>query len=132
MTQVLVCGAAIVMISMGIRHGFGLWLAPITTERGWSRETFSFAIAVQNIAWGLAGPFVGVIADRWGAFRVLVGGSLLYAAGLVTMGMATTGYGFLGGAGLMVGLSQAGRPMRSSTASSAATSRRSGAVGRWA
>ena len=108
MTQVLVCGAAIVMISMGIRHGFGLWLAPITTERGWSRETFSFAIAVQNIAWGLAGPFVGVIADRWGAFRVLVGGSLLYAAGLVTMGMATTGYGFLGGAGLMVGLSQAG------------------------
>ena len=108
MTQVLVCGAAIVMISMGIRHGFGLWLAPITTERGWSRETFSFAIAVQNIAWGLAGPFVGVIADRWGAFRVLVGGSLLCAAGLVTMGMATTGYGFLGGAGLMVGLSQAG------------------------
>ena len=108
MTQVLVCGAAIVMISMGIRHGFGLWLAPITTERGWSRETFSFAIAVQNIAWGLAGPFVGVIADRWGAFRVLVGGSLLYAAGLVTMGMATTGYGFLGGAGLLVGLSQAG------------------------
>ena len=108
MTQVLVCGAAIVMISMGIRHGFGLWLAPITTERGWSRETFSFAIAVQNIAWGLAGPFVGAIADRWGAFRVLVGGSLLYAAGLVTMGMATTGYGFLGGAGLLVGLSQAG------------------------
>ena len=108
MTQVLVCGAAIVTISMGIRHGFGLWLAPITTERGWSRETFSFAIAVQNIAWGLAGPFVGAISDRWGAFRVLVVGGLLYAAGLVTMGMATTGYGFLGGAGLLIGLSQAG------------------------
>ncbi len=108
MTQVLLCGAAIVMISMGIRHGFGLWLAPITTERGWSRETFSFAIAVQNIAWGLAGPFVGAISDRWGAFRVLVVGSLLYAAGLVAMGIATTGYGFLGGAGLLIGLSQAG------------------------
>ena len=108
MTQVLVCGAAIVTISMGIRHGFGLWLAPITTERGWSRETFSFAIAVQNIAWGLAGPFVGAVSDRFGAFRVLVAGSMLYAAGLVTMGMATTGFGFLGGAGLMIGLSQAG------------------------
>jgi len=108
MTQVLVCGAAIVTISMGIRHGFGLWLAPITTERGWSRETFSFAIAVQNIAWGLAGPFVGAVSDRFGAFRVLVAGSMLYAAGLVAMGMATTGFGFLGGAGLMIGLSQAG------------------------
>ena len=108
MTQVLLCGAAIVTISMGIRHGFGLWLAPITADRGWSRETFSFAIAVQNLAWGLAGPFVGAVADRWGAFRVLAVGSVLYAAGLVTMGMATTGFGFLGGAGLLIGLSQAG------------------------
>ena len=108
MTQVLLCGAAIVTISMGIRHGFGLWLAPITADRGWSRETFSFAIAVQNLAWGLAGPFVGAVADRWGAFRVLAVGSVLYAAGLVTMGIATTGVGFLGGAGLLIGLSQAG------------------------
>ena len=108
MMQVLVCGAAIVTMSMGIRHGFGLWLAPITTDRGWSRETFSFALAVQNLAWGLAGPVVGAVADRWGAYRVIVGGSLLYAAGLVAMGMATTGYGFLGGAGLLIGVAQAG------------------------
>ena len=86
MTQILVCGAAIVTMSMGIRHGFGLWLQPVTIERGWNRETFAFALAVQNLAWGLAGPFAGAIADRWGAFRVLVVGSLLYAAGLVDDG----------------------------------------------
>jgi MFS family permease len=108
MTQVLVCGAAIVTMSMGIRHGFGLWLQPVTAERGWNRETFAFALAVQNLAWGLAGPFAGAFADRFGAFRVLVLGSLLYAAGLVTMGLATSGAGFLGSAGLLLGMAQAG------------------------
>src|SRR6187431_2918421 len=108
LTQILVCGAAVVTMSMGIRHGFGLWLQPITIERGWNRETFAFALAVQNLVWGLAGPFAGAIADRWGAFRVLVVGSLLYAAGLLTMGLATTGAGFLAGAGLLIGMAQAG------------------------
>src|SRR5262245_5555591 len=77
MTQVLLCGAAIVTLSMGIRHGFGLWLQPVTVDRGWSRETFAFAIAVQNLAWGAVGPFTGMIADRFGAVRVLVAGALL-------------------------------------------------------
>jgi MFS family permease len=108
MTQVLICGAAIVTMSMGIRHGFGLWLQPITVERGWNRETFAFAIAVQNLAWGIAGPFAGALADRWGAFRVLVIGSVLYGLGLVAMGLATTGAGFLGGTGLLIGLAQSG------------------------
>ena len=108
MTQVLLCGAAIVTVSMGIRHGFGLWLQPVTMERGWSRETFAFAIAVQNLAWGVMGPITGAIADRWGAFRVLVAGSVLYAAGLVVMGMASSGVGFLGGAGVMLGMAQSG------------------------
>ncbi|MCE9661479.1 MAG: MFS transporter [Burkholderiales bacterium] len=108
MTQVLLCGAAIVTLSMGIRHGFGLWLQPITITRGWSRETFAFAIAVQNLAWGIAGPLTGALADRWGAFRVLIGGTLLYAGGLVVMGLATSGLGFLGGAGLLIGVAQSG------------------------
>jgi MFS family permease len=108
MTQVLICGAAIVTLSMGIRHGFGLWLQPVTTTRGWSRETFAFALAVQNLAWGLAGPMTGALADRWGAFRVLIAGSVLYALGLVVMGLATSGLAFLGGAGLLIGIAQSG------------------------
>jgi MFS family permease len=108
MKQVLICGAAIVTISMGIRHGFGLWLQPITMERGWTRETFAFALAVQNLAWGIAGPFAGGLADRFGAFRVLIVGSLFYAAGLVLMGLSTTGLAFMGSAGLMLGMAQSG------------------------
>ena len=108
MTQVLVCGAAIVTLSMGIRHGFGLWLQPITMDRGWTRETFAFAIAVQNLTWGIAGPFTGALADRFGALRVLIVGSLLYSAGLVLMGLSTSGLAFMGSAGLILGMAQSG------------------------
>ena len=108
MTQVLLCGAAIVTLSMGIRHGFGLWLGPITTERGWTRETFAFALAVQNLAWGVAGPFAGALADRFGAFKVLIIGSLMYGLGLVLMAVSATGLAFTGSAGLLIGMAQSG------------------------
>jgi len=108
MAQVLLCGAAIVTLSMGIRHGFGLWLQPITMDRGWTRETFAFALAVQNIAWGIAGPAAGLLADKFGAFRVLLAGSALYALGLVLMALSTSGLAFTGSAGLMIGLAQSG------------------------
>ncbi len=108
MTQVLVCGALIVALSMGIRHGFGLWLQPITMDRGWTRETFAFALAIQNLAWGLAGPVAGMLADKYGAFRVLIVGSLLYAGGLVLMALSTSGLAFTGSAGVMLGLAQSG------------------------
>ncbi len=106
--QVLICGAFIVTLSMGIRHGFGLWLQPITMERGWTRETFAFAIAVQNLAWGIAGPFAGALADRWGTYRVLIIGAVLYSLGLVAMGLATSGLAFTGSAGLVLGMAQSG------------------------
>ncbi len=108
MVQVLVCGAFIVTLSMGIRHGFGLWLQPVTMDRGWTRETFAFAIAVQNIAWGVAGPVAGMLADRYGAYRVLVVGALLYSLGLVLMALATSGLAFTGSAGLLLGMAQSG------------------------
>jgi predicted MFS family arabinose efflux permease len=108
MTQVLICGALIVTLSMGIRHGFGLWLQPITMERGWTRETFAFAIAIQNLMWGATGPIAGMLADRFGAFRVLLAGAVLYAVGLVLMGLATSGLAFTGSAGLLLGMAQAG------------------------
>ena len=106
--QVLLCGALIVTVSMGIRHGFGLWLQPITMDRGWTRETFAFAIAIQNLAWGFAGPVAGALADRYGAYKVLIVGSLFYALGLVLMGLATSGLAFTGSAGVLLGLAQAG------------------------
>ena len=108
MRQVLICGAAIVTLSMGVRHGFGLWLQPITMERGWTRETFAFALAVQNLSWGVAGLFAGMVADRFGAYRVLIAGSLAYALGLVTMALAPTPLAFTLTAGVLLGLAQAG------------------------
>ena len=77
MLQVLLCAGMVVTLSMGIRHGFGLWLQPITQDMGWSRESFSLAIAVQNMAWGILGIFVGILADRWGAFKILIAGAAL-------------------------------------------------------
>ena len=108
MLQVLACGAAIVTLSMGVRHGFGLWLQPITQAQGWTRENFAFAIAIQNLAWGCFGIFAGMVADRFGAFRVIVGGALLYALGLAGMALAPTVLAFTLTAGLLIGAAQAG------------------------
>ena len=102
MTQVLLCGAIILMLSMGVRHGFGLWLQPVTQSRGWSRETFAFAIAIQNLAWGVAGIFAGMVADRLGAFKVIVGGAVVYALGLFGMASATTPLLFAASAGVLI------------------------------
>lgn len=106
--QVLACGALIVTLSMGIRHGFGLWLQPITQAQGWSRETFSFALAIQNLSWGIFGIFAGMAADRFGAFRVLIGGAVAYALGLAGMALSTTSTGFALTTGVLIGAAQAG------------------------
>lgn len=108
LTQLLVCGAAIVTMSMGIRHGFGLWLLPVTQDMNWSRQTFSFAIAIQNISWGLAGVFAGMVADKYGAVRVLIAGAVTYAVGLAGMAYAPTALLFAGSAGVLIGVAQAG------------------------
>jgi MFS family permease len=108
LTQVLLCGAAVVTLSMGVRHGFGLWLQPITQSQGWSRETFAFALAIQNLSWGVFGIFAGMVADRFGAFRVLIAGSLLYAAGLAGMALSPNALAFTLTAGVLIGMAQAG------------------------
>jgi MFS family permease len=105
-TAVLLCGGAILTLAMGTRQGFGLFLQPMTLDHGWSRETFAFALALQNLVWGASQPFVGMIADRLGAGRVLVTGAALYATGLVLMALATTGWQFSLATGLFVGLAQ--------------------------
>jgi MFS family permease len=106
--QVLICGAIIVTLSMGIRHGFGLWLQPITQAQNWTREAFALAIGVQNITWGITGIFAGMLADKFGAFRVILVGALCYALGLVGMAHATTPLMFSLTAGVLVGAAQAG------------------------
>jgi MFS family permease len=108
MTQLLLCSALIVTLSMGVRHGFGLWLLPITQTHGWTRETFSVAIAVQNLAWGVLGIFAGMLADRFGAMRVVMIGGLLYMFGLCGMALATQGWQFTLAAGILVGAAQSG------------------------
>ncbi len=106
--QVLACGAAIVTLSMGLRHGFGLWLQPITQTMGWTRENFAFALAIQNLSWGLFGIFAGMAADRFGAFRVLLVGAVLYALGLAGMALSPTPGLFALTAGVLIGAAQAG------------------------
>ncbi|MGE8396934.1 MAG: MFS transporter, partial [Comamonas sp.] len=108
MFQVLLCGGMVVTLAMGIRHGFGLWLLPITQDMGWTREDFSLAIAIQNLSWGVFGIFVGMIADRLGAFKVLIAGSILYALGLVGMALSPTTLLFALTTGVVIGAAQAG------------------------
>ncbi len=108
MHQVLLCGALIVTLSMGIRHGFGLWLQPVTQAQNWSRETFALAIAVQNLSWGVFGIFAGMVADKFGAFKVIIAGALLYAAGLAGMALSTSPLMFMLTAGILIGAAQAG------------------------
>jgi len=108
LARLLICGAMIVTLAMGIRHGFGLWLQPITQERGWTRETFAFAIAIQNLAWGLTGIFAGMLADRFGAFRVILIGAVAYCLGLIGMAYADSGLLFALSAGVLIGVAQSG------------------------
>lgn len=96
------------MLSLGIRHGFGLWQLPIITAQGWSRESFSLALAVQNLSWGFIGIFMGMVADRFGAYRVLLFSSLCYGLGMLGMAYTTTPLTFLLTAGVLTGLAQSG------------------------
>jgi MFS family permease len=105
---VLACGGLILMLALGIRQSFGLFLLPMSQDLGWGREVFSFAIALQNLVWGLAMPFAGAIADRYGAARVLVCGSLAYALGLAGMAYSGSALAFNLSGGVLVGLGLAG------------------------
>ena len=107
-TFMLACAGLVLMLALGVRQSFGLFLRPMSIELGWGREAFSFAIALQNLVWGLAMPFAGAIADRLGAGRVIAVGGLLYALGLLAMAHATTPLQFDLSAGLLVGLGLSG------------------------
>src|SRR5947207_6582105 len=107
-TVVLAGGALILTIAMGIRHGFGLFLQPMSADLHWGRETFALALAVQNLVWGVTQPFAGMIADKYGAGRVLIGGTILYGLGLVTMAHAATPLMMVLTAGVLIGTGLSG------------------------
>ena len=102
---VLFCGGMILTVALGVRHNFGLYLQPMTADLGIGRETFAFAIAIQNLLYGISQPITGLIADRFGTARVLVGGAILYAIGLCLMSVSSTGLELTLSAGLLIGAS---------------------------
>ena len=100
----VVCGALILLLGMGTRNSFGLFLQPMSLDLQLPREVFSLAIAIQMIVWGISQPIFGGLADRYGAGRVAVLGGVFYTGGLLLMANATGPLGLHGGAGVLVGL----------------------------
>jgi MFS family permease len=107
-TTVLVAGCIILCIGFGVRSGFGLFLQPMSLENGWGRETFSFAMAIQNLLWGIFGPFAGGIADRYGAGRMVALCGIAYVLGLVVMAFTDTPLALHVGSGFLIGLALSG------------------------
>lgn len=103
---VILCGAIIVTLAMGVRQSFGLFLPQMSIDIGISRADFGLALALQNLLFGLVQPFVGALADKHGAGRVVLGGALLYATGLVGAALATSAFGLYLGFGLLIGMAQ--------------------------
>jgi predicted MFS family arabinose efflux permease len=108
MLMLLITSSIIISICMGLRQSLGLFMRPMTLELGISAATFAFAIALQNIVWGLSQPFVGALADRYGPRPVLIGTALMYAAGLLLMVFAKAMPGGLQIAGFLAGIGTAG------------------------
>ena len=107
-TAVLACGSVILMLSLGTRQSFGLFMQPMTADLGWGREVFAFALGMQNLIWGLAQPFAGMVADKFGAGRVLGLAGILYSVGLALMATTHTPIAFGLSAGLLLGLALSG------------------------
>lgn len=101
---VIVAGCLIAVIGFGARSSLGLFLEPMTLDRGWSRETFGLALALQNLFWGLGLPLAGALTDRYGASRVIVLGAIIYAVGLHFMGVVESSSMLYLSAGLLSGL----------------------------
>ncbi|WP_050929648.1 MFS transporter [Aestuariivita boseongensis] len=108
---VLIAGSLIMALTLGTRHAFGLFLQPISMDAGWGRETFAFAIALQNLVWGAAQPFTGMLADRFGSGKVILGGAILYAGGLALMSIPQDAVMFSLTAGVLIGLGLSGTTM---------------------
>ncbi|MDR5906222.1 MFS transporter [Halomonas qiaohouensis] len=105
---IIILGSMIVTLATGLRHGFGLFLEPMSSELGWGRGVFATALAIQNLLWGLSQPFAGALADRFGAARVVVVGGAFYTLGLLLMGVSESPLGMTLSAGVLIGLGLSG------------------------
>lgn len=101
---IIACGCTIALLAFGPRSAMGFYQVPILDDRGWGSTTFGLAIAIQNLAWGLGQPIFGALADRYGAYKSLAAGGIIYALGLYVMGIAETPLWLHIGAGVLVGL----------------------------
>ncbi|MDC1135832.1 MFS transporter [Alphaproteobacteria bacterium] len=100
---ILMASAFLVVVTLGIRQSFGLFLLPVTEAMGTGREAFSLAMAMQNLVWGLASPIAGAMADKFGGARIAAIGAICYAAGLLMMGTIISPGGLLFGQ-IMIGI----------------------------
>lgn len=100
---VLFASGLIISLAMGVRHGFGFWLQPVSQHHDWTRETYSLAMAMQNLMWGVFGPLAGITADRLGVTRVVMTGALLYMAGLICMATVDQPALFIAASGILIG-----------------------------
>ena len=107
-TIIIIAGCLISMITFGPRSSMGFFQLPIISEFGWGRDTFGFAIAIQNLFWGMGQPFSGAVADRLGISKVLIFGLLLHAAGLALMTVTSTPATFTITSGVLFGLALSG------------------------
>jgi len=101
---IIVSGCLVAMVNFGVRSTFGLFTTPISELHAWPREIYSIAIALQNLLWGVATPFAGALADRYGSARVLMGGAIFYAVGTILMASAATPAMLYLGGGVLVGI----------------------------
>jgi predicted MFS family arabinose efflux permease len=101
---VIVAGCLVAIVNFGVRSSFGFFTAPISAAHGWPREVFSFAMAMQNLLWGIATPIAGAVADRYGSARVLIAGAVIYGAGVAMMALSESALMFNIAGGLLVGV----------------------------
>ena len=105
---ILICGCLISMVGFGPRATLGFFLTPMSTANGWGREVFALSVAIQTLLYGAAQPFSGAIADRFGTVRVIIAGTLLYAAGIFMMAHASTPETLFLSSGVLIGFGLSG------------------------
>ena len=81
----IIAGCVVAAIGNGVRTSFGLFTLPMTGDLGLSREGWGMAMAIQNLAWGIAQPIAGAYADRVGTGRTIAIGAAVYALGVFGM-----------------------------------------------